>query len=315
MTQAAPVILFASKTERWEQYRGPLRRALDDAGLGAARLTTEAAPEEVDYIVYAPNSGLSDFTPYTRLKAVLNLWAGVEDVTGNPTLTVPLARMVDDGLTEGMVEWVTGHVLRHHLGMDTHIHGQDGIWRAGSAPPLARDRTVAVLGLGVLGAACAKALAALNFRVLGWSRSPKAIDGIETAHGDAGLDATLREAEIVVLLLPDTPATENTLNARTLALLPLGAVVVNPGRGPLIDDAALLAALDSGQVAHATLDVFRTEPLPPDHPYWAHPGVTVTPHIASETRAPSAARVIAENIRRGEAGEPFLHLVDRAAGY
>jgi glyoxylate/hydroxypyruvate reductase A len=315
MTQAAPVILFASKTERWEQYRRPLRRALDDAGLGAARLTTEAAPEEVDYIVYAPNSGLSDFTPYARLKAVLNLWAGVEDVTGNTTLTVPLARMVDDGLTEGMVEWVTGHVLRHHLGMDTHIHGQDGIWRAGSAPPLARDRTVAVLGLGVLGAACAKTLAALNFRVLGWSRSPKAIDGIETAHGDAGLDATLREAEIVVLLLPDTPATENTLNARTLALLPLGAVVVNPGRGPLIDDAALLAALDSGQVAHATLDVFRTEPLPPDHPYWAHPGVTVTPHIASETRAPSAARVIAENIRRGEAGEPFLHLVDRAAGY
>ncbi|KPQ15634.1 MAG: bifunctional glyoxylate/hydroxypyruvate reductase GhrA [Rhodobacteraceae bacterium HLUCCO18] len=315
MTDRSPVVLFAAKTERWEQYEGPLRTAFDAAGLGDATLTTEADPAEVDYIIYAPNSGLTDFTPFTRLKAVLNLWAGVEDVTGNPTLNVPLARMVDDGLTEGMVEWVTGHVLRHHLGMDTHIHGQDGVWRAGSAPPLARDRTVAVLGLGVLGAACARALSALNFRVLGWSRSAKSIDGIETAHGEDGLDATLRRAEIVVLLLPDTPATENTLNARTLALVPRGAVIVNPGRGPLIDDDALLQALDSGQVGHATLDVFRTEPLPPEHPYWAHPRVTVTPHIASETRPISAARVIAENIRRGEAGEPFLHLVDRGAGY
>ncbi len=315
MTSSTPVILFAAKSERWGVYEAPLRTALAEAGLGHATLTTEARPADVDYVVYAPNSGLTDFTPYTRLKAVLNLWAGVEDVTGNATLTVPLARMVDDGLTEGMIEWVTGHVLRHHLGMDTHIHGQDGVWRDDTAPPLARDRTVAVLGLGVLGAACAKALSALNFRVLGWSRSPKSIDGVETASGAKGLDATLAKAEIVVLLLPDTPQTENTLDERTLALLPRGAVIVNPGRGPLIDDHALLAALDSGRVGHATLDVFRTEPLPPEHRYWAHPSVTVTPHIASETRPPSAARVIVENIRRGEAGEPFLHLVDRASGY
>lgn len=310
-----PVILFAAKTERWEVYEAPLRAALAEAGLGRATLTTEAAPEEVDYVVYAPNSGLSDFTPFTRLKAVLNLWAGVEDVTGNKTLKVPLARMVDGGLTEGMVEWVTGHVLRHHLRIDMYLHGQDGVWRAGTAPPLARDRTVAVLGLGELGSACARMLAALNFRVLGWSRSPKEIAGVECLHGAAGLDAALGRAEIVVLLLPKTAATENTLNARTLALLPRGAVIINPGRGPLIDDEALLAALDAGRVGHATLDVFRTEPLPPEHPYWAHPNVTVTPHIASETRAASAARVIVENIRRGEAGEPFLHLVDREAGY
>jgi glyoxylate/hydroxypyruvate reductase A len=315
MPDARPVILFAAKTERWEQYSGPLRTALKDAGLGHATLTTEAAPEDVDYVVYAPNSGLTDFTPFTRLKAVLNLWAGVEDVTGNPTLKAPLARMVDDGLTEGMVEWVTGHVLRHHLGMDLYLDGQDGVWRAGTAPPLARDRTVAMLGLGVLGAACATMLASLNFRVLGWSRSRKDLPGVETEHGAEGLDRVLSRAEIVVLLLPDTPATESTLNARTLSLLPRGAVIVNPGRGRLIDDDALLAALDEGQVGHATLDVFRTEPLPPEHPYWAHPKVTVTPHIASETRAVSASRVIVENIRRGEAGEPFLNLVDRDAGY
>jgi glyoxylate/hydroxypyruvate reductase A len=310
-----PNILFAARSERWDQYETPLRQALSDVGLGDALLTTEAAPETVDYIVYAPNSNVQDFTPYTRLKAVLNLWAGVEDVVGNPTLNVPLARMVDEGLTDGMVEWVTGHVLRHHLGMDTHIHGQDGVWRAGSAPPLARDRTVAILGLGTLGSACARALATLNFRVLGWSRSAKDVDGVQTFHGSEGLKDVLHRAEIVVLLLPDTPATENTLDAEALALMPTGAVIINPGRGPLIDDDALLSALDAGQIGHATLDVFRTEPLPPEHPFWAHPRVTVTPHIASETRAPSAARVIAENIRRGEAGEPFLHLVDRSLGY
>ena len=122
-------------------------------------------------------------------------------------------------------------------------------------------------------------------------------------------------AQGVVLLLPKTPATENTLNADTLALLAPGAFVLNPGRGPLIDDAALLAALDRGHVGHATLDVFRKEPLPQDDPYWHHLRVTVTPHIASETRPLYAARTIAENIRRGEAGEPFLHLVDPALGY
>jgi glyoxylate/hydroxypyruvate reductase A len=310
-----PTILFAAKAERWDSYEAPLRKALAEAGLGHATLTTDADPAEVDYIVYAPNSGLTDFAPYTRLKAVLNLWAGVEDVVGNPTLTVPLARMVDAGLTEGMVEWVTGHVLRHHLGMDTHIHGQDGTWRAGSAPPLARDRTVAILGMGELGAACAGMLAKLNFRVLGWSRRPREIAGVETHHGADGLETLLERAAILVLLLPDTPDTENTLDAARLALMPEGAIILNPGRGPLIDDDALLAALDSGQIGHATLDTFRTEPLPPGHPYWAHPRVTVTPHIASETRPPSAARAIVENIRRGEAGEPFLHLVDRERGY
>jgi glyoxylate/hydroxypyruvate reductase A len=310
-----PTIRFAAKYERWEQYEAPLRQALAEVGLSEARLVTEADPATVDYIVYAPNSDIQDFTPYTRLKAVLNLWAGVEDVVHNPTLSVPLARMVDAGLTEGMVEWVAGHVLRHHLGMDAHIKGQDGIWRAGIVPPLARDRTVAVLGLGVLGTACAQALAALRFRVLGWSRSAKEIDGVTTAAGAAGLASVLGQAEIVVLLLPDTPATANTLNAETLALLPAGAVVINPGRGTLIDDDALIDALDRGHLAHATLDVFRQEPLPAEHPFWAHPKITVTPHIASETRPITAARVIAENIRRGEAGLPFLHLVNRDLGY
>ncbi len=306
-------VLFAALPERWETYEAPLRAALEAAGVDA-HLALDIPPGEVDYIVYAPNSDVQDFTPFTRAKAVLNLWAGVEDVVGNETLKIPLARMVDHGLTQGMVEWVTGHVLRHHLNTDLHVHGQDGEWRR-YVPPLAGDRQVTILGLGALGAACATALAGLGFNVTGWSRSPKDVARITCVSGAAGLTQALSTAEIVVLLLPFTPETENTLNAETLAQMPKGAIIINPGRGPLIDDDALLAALDSDQIGHATLDVFRVEPLPVDHPYWAHPNVTVTPHIASETRAETAAQVIAENIRRGEAGEPFLHLVDRDLGY
>ncbi len=306
-------ILFSARPALWPVYEPLLIKGLSQAGLNFS-LSTDADPAEVDYVVYAPNGGLQDFTPYSRLKAVLSLWAGVETIADNKTLAVPLARMVDHGLTQGMTEWVVGHVLRYHLGMDVHIHGLNGEWRV-EVPPLAGDRHVCILGLGALGEAVARALAALNFCVTGWSRTTKHIPGVTCQYGPDGLQKALNQAEIVVLLLPNTPATENTLNADTIAQLPPGVRVINPGRGPLIDDDTLLAALDSGHISHATLDVFRTEPLPPEHPFWAHPNVTVTPHIASETRPETAAQVICENIRRGEAGEPFLHLVDRKLGY
>lgn len=307
-------ILFAARPDRWGAYEGPLNSAIAAAGFTDFRVVTEADPEDVDYIVYAPNSDLQDFSAFPRLKAILSLWAGVETIVGNPTIKVPLCRMVDSGLREGMREWVTGHVLRYHLGMDAHISGAPGVWEP-KVPPLARNRTVAILGLGELGAACAEVLLALGFNVTGWSRSPKSLPGVTSFHGDDGLMNCLGSAEIVVLLLPDTPATQNTLNTQSLAAMPRGAFVINPGRGPLIDDDALLAALDSGQIAHATLDVFRVEPLPAGHPYWHHPQVTVTPHIASETRPETAAEVVAENIKRSEEGRALLHLVDRGAGY
>ena len=305
-------ILFAVPA-LWDEFAAPLRTALARAGVNGA-LVPKADPAQVDYIVYAPASPLQDFTPYTKTKAVLNLWAGVERIAGNPTLTQPLCRMVDPGLTMGMVEWVVGHTLRHHLGMDRHIVNPGHVWDA-TCPPLARARPVTVLGMGALGSACAHALKALNFPVTGWSRTAKTIPGIETLHGKDGLAAALARAAILIALLPRTPDTENLLDAPRLAHLPRGAVILNPGRGALIDDDALLAALDAGHIAHATLDVFRTEPLPQDHRYWTHPRVTVTPHIAADTRPDSAARVIAENIARGEAGLAFLHLVDRARGY
>lgn len=306
-------VLFAASDANWATYAAPLRAAMAQAGL-AATLTRDAAPETVDYIVYAPTSPLQDFTPYTNCKAVLSLWAGVERIVGNPTLTQPLCRMVDPALAEGMVEWVVGHALRHHLGMDRHIVNPGKVWDP-TCPPLARERPIAMLGMGELGTACARALAALNFPVTGWARSPKSVPDIPCLHGADGLEKTLSTAQIVVTLLPKTPDTENLLNARTLALLPKGAAILNPGRGALIDDDALLAALATGHIGHATLDVFRIEPLPQDHPYWTHPRVTVTPHIAADTRAPSSSRVIAENIRRSETGLPLLHQVDRQRGY
>jgi glyoxylate/hydroxypyruvate reductase A len=301
-------VLFAAPS-LWAEYETALPKALAEAGV-TAQVVTEAPPDAVDYIVYAPSSPLQEFTPYPRAKAVLSLWAGVERVVGNPTLTQPLCRMVDPALTEGMVEWVVGHTLRHHLGMDRHIVNPGHVWDP-TCPPLARERPVTILGMGALGAACAAALQALNFPVTGWSRTEKP----GCLHGADGLTQALATARILVTLLPKTPETEGLLNADRLALLPQGAVILNPGRGALIDDLALLDALDRGHIGQATLDVFRVEPLPPEHPFWAHPRVTVTPHIAADTRPSSAARVIAENIRRGEAGLPFLHMVDRARGY
>ncbi len=303
-------VFFAAGAALWDEYREALPAAFAEAGVDAELRDHCDDPTLVDYIIYAPSSPLQDFTPFVRCRAVLSLWAGVERIVGNTTLTQPLCRMVDPGLTEGMVEWVVGHILRHHLGMDRHIVNPGHVWD-NTCAPLARERPVTLLGAGTLGAACAVALRALHFPVTLWGRTAR--EG--ALHGEAGLETALRSAQIVVILLPKTPQTENLMNAARLAMLPKGAVILNPGRGAIIDDDALLAALDAGQVAHATLDVFRIEPLPAAHAYWTHPRVTVTPHIAADTRAHSAARVIAENLRRGEAGEPFLYQVDRLHGY
>ena len=306
-------ILFSASKKNWSDYKASLEEAFASVSLDYD-LRTSFEPSEVDYIIYAPSSLLQDFSPYTSLKAVLNLWAGVEGVAFNKTLKVPLARMVDSGLTSGMVEWVTGHTLRHHLGIDKHIHGQDGLWRS-YVPPLAKDRVVTILGLGILGTACGKALRSLGFNVRGWSRRKKSIDGISCFYGNDQIDLSLTDADIVILLLPDTPPTQNILNHHTLNLTKRGAVILNPGRGPLIDDDALIAALDSGQLEHATLDVFRIEPLPENHRYWSHEKVTVVPHKASETRPKTSSQVIAMNIKRAENGKELLHLVDKETGY
>jgi glyoxylate/hydroxypyruvate reductase A len=307
--------LFSAPPELWPLWRPHLLAAFAEAELDVVLTDDPAGPWTFDYVIYAPGGPVSDFAAFSRLKAVLSLWAGVEAIVASVPGTLPLCRMVDRGLAAGMSEWVAAHVLRYHVGLDAHLLGQDGVWRHGIVPPLAAERTVGLLGLGEIGRAVAATLAGLGFPVLGWSRRPRDLPGIATHSGTDGLADVLRAADILVLLLPATPQTANLIDARALALLPEGARLINAGRGSLIDEAALLDALDGGRLAHATLDVFRTEPLPPEHPFWAHPRVTVTPHVAAETRPETAAEAIAENIRRGEAGAPFLHLVDRSEGY
>tara|TARA_R110002094_G_scaffold37896_6_gene50704 strand:+ start:3788 stop:4726 length:939 start_codon:yes stop_codon:yes gene_type:complete len=308
-------IFYAGNPDAWDEYEPNLRGSFDAVGLDFYLSNNAQVPEEVDYIVYAPNGALTDFTPYTNIKLVQNLWAGVEVPTANKTLTQPLARMVEPGLTLGMADYVVGHVLRHHLGTDMFAAAKPGEWHEDLVPPLAMDRVVGVLGLGALGMYSAGKLAEFGFKTCGWSRSQKSHPSVDCHCGDDGLDAVLQGSDILVLLLPNTAQTTGLINAETIAKMRDGVTIVNPGRGPLIDDDALLAALDTGKVSGATLDVFNVEPLPADHRYWTHPSVLVTPHIASATRTKTACDVVAQNILRGEKGQPFLHLVDMAAGY
>ena len=214
-------VLFSVDPSAWPEWQPHLLEAFAVEDLNVT-LTAEAArPEEIDYVIYAPSGSLQDFARFTRTKAVMSLWAGVESIVGNQSLTQPLTRMVDPGLTEGMVEWVVGHTLRHHLLIDTQLLHQDGNWRP-VYPPLARDRSVTILGLGALGTPCAEALTQLNFSVAGWSRTPKNVPGIRCLSGDDGFADAIATAQILVLLLPSTPQTQNILGARALAGLPQG---------------------------------------------------------------------------------------------
>ena len=304
-------VFFAAHSKLWDVWAPALRAACPEI-----ELLRDGDPASFDALIYTPSfpedGSELDFAPFTRARLVQSLWAGVERIVTNPTLTQPLCRMVDPGLARGMTEYCTGWAMRAHLRMDSFV--QDGRWRHECVPPLARDRRVTILGMGELGRACAATLGGLGFDVAGWSQSGRPVPGIATLPGPA-LEQALTRAEILICLLPDTAQTRNLLNAETLALLPAGATIINAGRGTLIDDDALLAALDRGRPAHAVLDVFRQEPLPPAYPFWSHSGVTVTPHIAAETRPATAAPVAAENLRRAMRGAPLLHLVDRVRGY
>ncbi len=311
-------ILFAGTPAEWPQYRPVLEAGLQEHGIDAVVAHGEVErPEDVDYLVYAPNGPVQDLSPFTNLALVQSLWAGVDRVLKDPALRCPLARMVDPGMVKGMSEYIAGHVLRHHLNADRFASARPGEWLSDLLPPLAQDRRVGILGAGVLGMAAADALAGLGFDVTTWSRSRKSSNtaGIKCLHGEAALPEVLETSDILVVMLPRTRQTDNLLDLERLSLLPAGASIVNPSRGWVIDDDALLELLDNGHLSGATLDVFRVEPLPAEHPFWSHPSVLVTPHVAAETHPESAGRVVVENIRRGVAGEPFLHVVDPAQGY
>ena len=296
-----------------ERFLAPLKREVE-ATVPGTQVEWEAPPEEVDWLVLGDVSDSLDFGAYSKARAVQSLWAGVEAVLRRDP-PQPLIRLVDpEGLTAGMTEWVVGHVMRHHLGLDRWTVPPHPGW-APEAPPLARDRRVGMIGLGELGTAAARALAGLGFDVAGWSRTAKDVPGVASHVGADGLRDVIRRSEILVLLVPHTAETEGLMNAERLNRMPEGSVLLNPGRGALVDEDALLAALERGRPGHATLDTFRVEPLPEGHPFWSHPQVTVTPHIASATRPETAAKVVAANIARLERGEAPVGLVDRGRGY
>ncbi|MDX1607247.1 MAG: glyoxylate/hydroxypyruvate reductase A, partial [Candidatus Competibacterales bacterium] len=229
---------------------------------------------------------------------------------------VPVLRLTGSELTQRMREYVALQVLRcHRRQAELDAQQRAGEWRL-LPVPLAGERAVGVMGLGAMGRAAAETLAGLGFRVAGWSRTPHALDAIEVFHGEAGRDAFLARSEILVCLLPLTAGTRGILDRTLFERLPSGTWVINAARGEHLVEADLLAALDSGWLAGAVLDVFAQEPLPPEHPFWGHPRITVTPHVASRIDPELGSRLLAATIRRFRAGDPLPEQrVDPARGY
>jgi glyoxylate/hydroxypyruvate reductase A len=308
-------VLLSTKASTMEDWRDALLEV--DPGL-EIRLFPEAGdPSEIEAAVCWTAHDLAELRRYPNLKLLVSMGAGVDHLLRppGPPPGVPVARLVDERLTQGMTEWVLLNVLRFHR-QDLEYRAQQAarIWRELPAPDTARRR-IGILGLGALGGDAARALLALGFPVMGWSRRPKSLPGVETFHGEEGLAAMLGRSDILVCLLPLTPGTRGLLDAARLALLPEGAFLLNSARGGHMVAADVLAALDGGRLAGAALDVFEPEPLPPEHPFWTHPKVVLTPHAASITIPRSAAPQVVENIHRARAGQAPLNLVDPAAGY
>jgi glyoxylate/hydroxypyruvate reductase A len=307
-------LLFRSTVDSSARWRAQLTRLTSELEV---RVWPEIGnPAEIDYaLVWRPEPGFLASLP--NLKLILSLGAGVDHLLGDPQLPrhIPIVRLVDPHMTDAMSEYVVLQVLRlHRRDLDYRAQQEAGVWRELDQQN-AGERRVGILGLGELGQDAAKKLTALGFDVAGWSRSDKNLAGIASYAGAAGLAPLLGRSEIVVCLLPLTTETERILNASTLALLPKGAALVNAARGAHLVEDDLLAALASGQVSAAVLDVFREEPLTTDHPFWHHPRVIVTPHVAAFTNPTTAAPIILDNIRRFEDGRPLLNRIDPARGY
>jgi glyoxylate/hydroxypyruvate reductase A len=285
----------------------------------APEIDCHAWPTEVicDYaVVWKPPAEL--FSRQPALRAVINYGAGVDAILGMNVVpeSLPILRLEDAGMAQQMAEYALYGVLHHHRQMGRYAAQQRvGRWQPHEDRANRRRPTVGVMGLGELGGVVARKIAAFGYAVRGWSRRPRAIEGIETFAGEAALETFLAGTDVLVLLLPLTPATRGLIDARRLGQLPRGSYLVNAGRGELVVEADLLAALESGQLAGALLDVFAAEPLPASNPLWAHPQVLVTPHIAATTPIREACAQIVGKLRALDAGEPVSGIVDRTLGY
>ncbi|MGB6310015.1 MAG: glyoxylate/hydroxypyruvate reductase A [Steroidobacteraceae bacterium] len=321
MHSAALAILIHGGTENWSPQRWkhrfdsacPGRRVilLPDAGID---------PAEVRYAaVWKPTPGA--LAAFPNLSVIFNLGAGVDSLMTDTSLPqVPIVRVAVADLTARMTEYAVLHVLMHHR-QELYLRAsqREKRWAPKAQWP-ASAISVGIMGLGTLGAGAGIALARLGFRVSGWSRSHRQIDGIECLHGEAQLDAFLRRTDILLCLLPLTPDTRHILNRNLFSKLsrnsPMGAaVLINAGRGGLQNEADILACLDDGTLGAATLDVFETEPLSAHSPFWTHPKVLLTPHNAADTDPDEISKYVAHQIERFEAGQALDNVVDRLRGY
>ena len=308
------VLLFRSSVDSEARWKPQLARLMPDLEV---RIWPEIGdPAEIDYaLVWRPEPGLLASLP--NLKLILSLGAGVDHILTDPHLPggVPIVRLVDPYMTDAMSEYIILQVLRlHRQDLDYRAQQESGIWLELDQKNAA-DRTVGILGFGELGQDAARKLKGLGFDVALWARRQRTVEGLRGYAGSAGLSALLGRSEFLVCLLPLTAETEGILNATTFAMLPKGAALINAARGGHLVEVDLLAALASGRLSAAVLDVFAEEPLPAGHPFWHHPRLVVTPHVAAATHPPTAAPIILDNIRRFEAGRPLLNRVDPAQGY
>jgi glyoxylate/hydroxypyruvate reductase A len=306
-------LLFCSNLDDPEEWRPPLTKLMPD--LDFRVYPNFGNPADIDFAMVwrPPEEGLGQFK---NLKAIQSLGAGVNQLNlASLPKGVAVARLVDEVLAKAMAEFCVLTALRYHRNIDVHERNSRTKKWEYIIPRPAEQRTVGMLGLGALGGAGAKLLKTIGFKVCGWSRAPKKIEGVECFSGPDGLYRMAAKTSIVICLLPLTPETQGILNKKLFDAMPQGSFLVNLGRGGHLREADLLAALESGRLAGATLDVFNTEPLPDDHPFWSHPKILVTPHVASTGGADTAAALVVENIRRARAGKPLINQVDRAKGY
>jgi glyoxylate/hydroxypyruvate reductase A len=307
-------ILFYSTMDSSAQWRTELSKHLPHVEMRVWPETGD--PREIEAaLVWRPKPGMLAGLP--NLKMICSLGAGVDHLFLDATLPrhVPIVRLVDSYMTEAMSEYVLSQVLRLHRQEPLYrTQQQEKAWLE-HRQPNAAERRVGVLGLGELGGDAARKLAVLGFQVAGWSRSEKRLPGIEGFHGPEGLLGLARCSEILICLLPLTRETEGVLNARLFAAMPKGGAIINVGRGRHLVEDDLIAALDSGHLSAAVLDVFREEPLPATHPFWRHPQVIMTPHVAAATNAPTAALSIVGNLNRIAAGKPLINVVDPTRQY
>ncbi len=274
-------------------------------------------PAEISYAVsFRPPPGLLKTLP--NLKAVFSLGAGVDGFLLDPDFPkqIPLVRFVDVTLSREMAQYAAMHVLMQHRTVHFFEAAQrEGKWRQRMLPRATEATRVGVLGLGEIGAVCAARLRDLGFPVTGWSRTRKTVDGVKSFSGTDELDGFLAQCDFLICVLPLTPDTRHILNAATFAKLPKGAYVINIARGGHVNEPDLIAALDSGHLSGATLDVFETEPLPETNPIWKHPKIIATPHIAAITSPLAASRSIVAGIAAIERGEAPKNVVDMNRGY